>query len=604
MRSVSVVMPVRHEAATIEKALRSIIEQDHPGIVEIIVADAMSTDGTREVVARLAAADARIRVVDNLARTTPAGLNAAIRASTGDVVVRCDAHAVLPPGYISRAVELLAETGADNVGGMQVAHGTTLRQRAIARAMHTPMGVGDARFHLGGPPGPVDTVYLGVFRRAALDRVGLFDEALARNQDSELNYRLTSTGGIVYFHPDLKVVYRPRSSLRSLARQYFTSGAWKRQTFRRHVRAIRWRQMAPPALVLALVGSAVLAFTPARRFAVIVPALYGVAILGASLWNLIRRADPAALLLPVVLPTMHIAWGLGLLFGRSSVDHLPIQTYSQSRSDGTRRLITRRLGEIWSRRLVLKRLTSEDLKVKYEGAALGYVWSVLEPLLLTGVYWLVFEKIFHAGARGIRAGTQPYALFLIVGLLPWTLFNTVVTQSTKALTSNARLITKVHMPRELFPLALVSSKTAEFGLSLGVLVIFAVLNRTAPSMYILAFPLAVLIEMTMLVGLALFLSALNTLLRDVERLVGPALRVLFYMSVVLFPLANVPDNRFGAIVRFNPLVGVFELFHAGWYPQLFPGWGLVAYSGGTAVLILIAGWALFLKAEPHVLKEL
>jgi glycosyltransferase involved in cell wall biosynthesis len=314
--SVSIILPVRNEGRTAETAVRSALAQEYPRAFEVVVAEGRSLDKTRAVLETMAASEPRLRVVDNPTGTTPAGLNAAIRASTGDVVVRCDGHSVLPSGYVRRAVELLLETGADNVGGVQAATGETPLQRAVALGMSIPMGVGDARFHLGGPPGPVDTVFLGVFRRAALERVGMFDEALLRNQDSELNVRLRATGGVVYFHPDLRVGYHPRASLRALWSQYLGSGRWKRATFRRSgLRALRPRQAAPPALVAGLIASPGLALAGRPLAALAVPALYGAALALTALWTAARRRNPAALLLPIVLPIMHVGWGLGFLVG-------------------------------------------------------------------------------------------------------------------------------------------------------------------------------------------------------------------------------------------------------------------------------------------------
>lgn len=316
--AVSVVMPVRNEVASVEEALLSALGQNYPGPLEVVVADGMSEDGTRELLDRLAGGNPRVRLVENPRGSTPAGLNAAIRASSGEVIVRCDGHAVLPPDYVRRAVEILGETGADNVGGIQAAQGKGVLQRAIALGMSTPFGVGDARFHYGGPAGPADTVYLGAFRRSALERVGLFDESLGRSQDSDLNYRIRASGGSVYFHPDLRVVYRPRPGLGSLWQQYWRSGAWKRELLGRRPGSLRWRQLVSPALVLALFGSAILALTPWRKVALLAPALYAAEVMFATIWTALRRGDPAALLLPVVLPTMHLAWGLGFLLGRPS----------------------------------------------------------------------------------------------------------------------------------------------------------------------------------------------------------------------------------------------------------------------------------------------
>src|SRR5690606_8696725 len=156
-------------------------------------------------------------------------LNAALRASRGEVVARVDGHSLIPPGYLRRAVEVLLETGADNVVGVQEAVGVTPFEQAVAAAMSSRFGVGDARFHYGGHAGPADTVYLGTFRRSALERVGGYDEALPRAQDADLNHRIRASGGIVWFEPTLRVRYHPRSTLGALARQYFTSGQWRRR---------------------------------------------------------------------------------------------------------------------------------------------------------------------------------------------------------------------------------------------------------------------------------------------------------------------------------------------------------------------------------------
>ncbi|MDX1469799.1 MAG: glycosyltransferase family 2 protein, partial [Acidimicrobiia bacterium] len=215
--TVSVIIPARDAAETLPKTLRAINKQGYPDVVEVIVAAADAET------ARVAAEEGA-RVVDNPFATTPAGLNLAIRASSGEVVVRCDAHAVLPPDYVSRAVETMARTGAENVGGMQVPVGTTPWEKAIAAAMSSPLGAGDARYRIGGKEGPAETVYLGVFRRETLERLGGFDERFLRAQDYELNHRIIGSGGLVWFDPELRVEYRPRGSLGSLARQYFQYG--------------------------------------------------------------------------------------------------------------------------------------------------------------------------------------------------------------------------------------------------------------------------------------------------------------------------------------------------------------------------------------------
>ncbi|MFQ5554848.1 MAG: glycosyltransferase family 2 protein [Acidimicrobiia bacterium] len=317
--TVSVVIPVRDGAAHLQDAIRSALGQEYPGSIEIVVADGGSTDGSLEIARDMASEASRVAVVANRRGTTPAGLNVAIAASRGEVVVRCDAQAALPSGYVRRAVEILEETGADVVGGVQAASGVSAMQRAIAVAMTTPLGAGGSKFRRGGAPGPADTVYLGVFRRRALERVGLFDEAMVRNQDYELNHRIRTSGGEVFFHPDLRVPYRARATLGGLWRQYLDYGIWKWKMLRRHPGAVRARQLAPPMLVFGLFASAVLvAATPWRRFGLVVPAAYGAVLLATAAVEAGRRRDPAVLLTPAAMVTMHVAWGVGFLLSRGS----------------------------------------------------------------------------------------------------------------------------------------------------------------------------------------------------------------------------------------------------------------------------------------------
>ncbi len=311
--AVSVVIPVRNESAAIGAAIESALSQDYAGDIEVVVADGLSNDGTREVVEALAARDGRVRLVDNPAQVTPAALNAAIAAAHGDIIVRCDAHAVLPQGYVGRAVEQLKETGAANVGGVQRAVGVTTVQKAIAMAMSSPLGVGDARYRYGGAAGATDTVYLGNFRRSAIDAVGLFDENLRRNQDYELNYRLRAAGETIWFDPGLVVDYSPRSSLGGLWRQYFDYGAGKRQMLRSHPRSLRWRQLAAPALVIGLAGSLLAPLFGPPGSALIIPAVYAAALLTGTFSELVHHRNRAAFLFPVAVATMHIGWGVGFL---------------------------------------------------------------------------------------------------------------------------------------------------------------------------------------------------------------------------------------------------------------------------------------------------
>lgn len=309
--AVSVVVPVLNEERHLREAVHRILDQDYPGPIEIVLALGPSKDRTDEVAADLAARDPRVHTVPNPTGRTPSALNAAIRASRNPVVVRVDGHGLLAPGYIRTAVRLLAETGAANVGGVMAAEGVTDFQRAVAAAMTSVFGVGGARFHTGGEAGPADTVYLGVFRREVLERLGGYDESFIRAQDWELNHRIRSSGGMVWFSPELSVTYRPRSSLLALGKQYFYYGRWRRVVMRQHHGTANARYLAPPVTVVACVVG--LAAAPLAPWTLIAPAGYGAGIVAASLH--IGRGLPlrSRLVLPAVLGTMHWSWGIGFL---------------------------------------------------------------------------------------------------------------------------------------------------------------------------------------------------------------------------------------------------------------------------------------------------
>lgn len=304
-------MPVLNEERHLADSVRMVLDQDWPGGLELVLALGPSTDATDEVAAELASTDDRVRTVANPTGRTPDGLNAAIAASTGDVVARVDAHAEIPTDYVSAAVAVLEETGADNVGGIMDAVGVSDLERAIACAMKSPLGVGGARFHTGGGAGEADTVYLGVFRRSALERVGGYDPHFERAQDWEMNHRIRSTGGLVWFTPDLVVTYRPRSSVGRLADQYRNYGRWRRVVAREHPGTANARYLAPPAMVLGTLAATVLGAV--WRPAWLVPAGYAVAV-GVGGW-LISKGEPTPVRarVPLAVATMHWAWGVGFL---------------------------------------------------------------------------------------------------------------------------------------------------------------------------------------------------------------------------------------------------------------------------------------------------
>ncbi|MBB2985470.1 glycosyltransferase family 2 protein [Terracoccus luteus] len=308
---VSVIMPLLNEERHLADAVNMVLAQDYRGELEVVLALGPSRDRTDEVAERVAAADPRVRLVRNPSGRTPDGLNAAIGAATGEVVVRVDGHAEIPTDYVSTAVAELVRVGADNVGGVMDAQGSTDFERAVAAAMRSPLGVGASRFHTGGSAGESDTVYLGVFRREALERVGGYDPHFARAQDWEMNHRIRQTGGTVWFTPDLRVTYRPRGSFRTLARQYFHYGRWRRVVAAHHEGTINARYLAPPTMVVLTAAGLVAGFVWAPAW--VVPAGYvaGVTVGGLA----ISGGEPVRTraLTPAVLATMHWAWGVGFL---------------------------------------------------------------------------------------------------------------------------------------------------------------------------------------------------------------------------------------------------------------------------------------------------
>jgi glycosyltransferase involved in cell wall biosynthesis len=322
--TVSVIMPVLDEERHLADAVRHVFGQDYPGELELVIALGPSRDRTDAIAAELCAADPRVRTVPNPTGRTPAGLNAAIAASRHEIVVRVDGHGLLTPGYIAGAVRLLRETGAANVGGVMHAEGVTVFERAVAVAMTSKLGVGNAKNHTGGEAGPADTVYLGVFLREVLDKHRGYNEAFIRAQDWELNHRIRDAGGLIYFSPELHVTYRPRPNLRKLARQYFEYGRWRRVVMRTHAGTANVRYLAPPLAVLAVILGTLLgivSFLTLPWLAVGFAAPVGY-LLGIGLGSLREsRGKPAGvrLRLPLVLATMHFSWGWGFLTSPASL---------------------------------------------------------------------------------------------------------------------------------------------------------------------------------------------------------------------------------------------------------------------------------------------
>ncbi len=319
--TVAIIMAVLNEEKHIAQAIDRLLAQDYPGQTTIVIAVGPSHDRTAEIVRGISALHANVLMVENPSGRTPSGLNAAIAATDAEVVVRVDGHALVPNDYVSQGVQTLERTGADNVGGIMAAEGESAYQHAVAAAMTSRFGVGGAAFHIGGEEGPALTVYLGCFRRSALDRVGGFDETMIRAQDWEMNYRIRATGGIVWFTPTMLVKYRPRSSAKALAKQYFGYGTWRREVARRYPDTVSLRYLAAPVMVLGLlVGLIFLALgLVLGNLLLLILGLIpiGTYLLAVVLASLVSGDRKSIVRLLAVFPTMHISWGCGYLLGRA-----------------------------------------------------------------------------------------------------------------------------------------------------------------------------------------------------------------------------------------------------------------------------------------------
>lgn len=310
---VTVILPIRNEAATIAHCLTAILDQTYPTL-EIIVADGQSTDNTLAVIRALPDV-ARIQVIANPRKIPASGLNEAFKLATGHYIVRVDGHTILAPDYVMRCVELLQKTGAWNVGGKLNPVGITPMGRAIAAAARTTFAVPGV-YHVGNRPRYTDTVYLGAWPREVWERVGGFDERFVINQDYEFNYRIRKVGGRIYFDPSIRSEYIGRQTLRALAIQYYRYGHGRVRTIRTHPRSLRPRQVAAPLWVVWCILTPLFVLNPLLLMLWVCGVLSYVALcVGFSMraasragWGLLPR-------LPLVFVTLHWAWGIGFWVG-------------------------------------------------------------------------------------------------------------------------------------------------------------------------------------------------------------------------------------------------------------------------------------------------
>ena len=308
---VAVVIPAKNAEKTLEKAFVSVLNQKTEEQIEVCIAVAPSEDSTLDVAKRIELDNENVTIVENPSGETPAGLNLAITNTQAPVIVRLDAHAELEEEYISTALETLKKTGAANVGGRQNPVGATPFEKAVGIAISSRFGAGDARFRTGGEEGEVDTVYLGVFDRNSIENVGLFDESLIRNQDAELNWRLRETGKKIWFQPELIASYKPRSTLKELAKQYYDYGKWRRHVVSIHPRSIKLRQLIPPLNSLVFLLGTIFGFfwVPSLGF----PVLY---IAGIFFVTTVKSKTVTNFIyLLIIFPTIHFSWTAGFLRG-------------------------------------------------------------------------------------------------------------------------------------------------------------------------------------------------------------------------------------------------------------------------------------------------
>jgi len=322
MPKVSVVVPCYNEQSTIRLLLSALREQTYPRAeMEVVVADGMSSDRTRDAITAFQKdfPDLDVRVVDNSLRNIPSGVNRAIEASLGGIIVRLDAHSKPYPDYVEKCVVAHEENRGDNVGGIWEIHPgiDSWMANSIAVAASNPLGVGDAMYRHATHAAEVDTVPFGSFRRELIDRIGFFNESLLTNEDYEFNVRVKKAGGKIWLDPSIRSIYFARPTLLELARQYWRYGYWKYCMLRRYPDTLKWRQALPPLFVLSLISLLLVSiFLPILMFVLVGELfVYFSIMLIAGLYTAFRQRKPYLTLgLVLTIPVMHITWGGGFLW--------------------------------------------------------------------------------------------------------------------------------------------------------------------------------------------------------------------------------------------------------------------------------------------------
>lgn len=320
--TVSIIVPCYNEEKRIRFLLDAIFAQTYPrNLLDVTIADGLSTDQTREVIANFQREhpDLRFQVIDNHTRTIPSALNLAIKASSGEIILRLDAHSGPYPDYVEKSVAALEAEKGDNVGGVwEIRPGAqTWMARAIAVAAAHPLGVGDALYRHATQAASVDTVPFGAWRRILLEKVGGYDESLLSNEDYEFNTRIRQLNGKIWLDPSIRSIYFARSTFGALAQQYFRYGFWKFKMLRRYPGTLRWRQGLPPLFVVSLLGAGALAvFWPLFGWLAAFELLIYFGILGLAGLDLGFKRKEYFLVfgLPLAIAVMHITWGSGFLW--------------------------------------------------------------------------------------------------------------------------------------------------------------------------------------------------------------------------------------------------------------------------------------------------
>jgi Glycosyltransferases, probably involved in cell wall biogenesis len=316
---VSVLIPIRNEGSYISQCLQAVLQQDYPSdLLEILISDGLSTDNTRALVAEWMKKDPRIQLFDNPKCIVPTGMNILIPQAKGEILIRVDGHCVIAPDYVSNCVRHLNSDEVDGVGGPMHTTGENFTSEVIALAMSSKFGVGNSSFRTEtGQTKPADTVPFPAYKQAIIEKVGLYDEELVRNQDDEYNYRIREAGGKILLAEDVKSEYYSRGSLIKLWKQYFQYGFWKVRVLQKHPRQMSLRQFVPLAFVLALILTLLLSFLVSWGWLalLILLATYLLANLAASIITGSGQGFKKLLLLPLAFAIIHLSYGLGFLVG-------------------------------------------------------------------------------------------------------------------------------------------------------------------------------------------------------------------------------------------------------------------------------------------------